>query len=118
MYEAAAVNEVSADNIRTHVERIVKEIPHRAAGSPNGKRMAEYSRDAMQANGLTDVAIHDLPAIVSFPDHADFQLESPSEISIQANTLGHSLKTTEDGIRAEILDVGGGAFTDYLDKDA
>jgi Peptidase family M28 len=114
----AILNEVSADRIRAHIEKIVREIPHRAAGSANGKRMAEYSRDAMKSNGLSDVVIHELPAIVSFPEHAEFRVEQPTEISIQANTLGHSLKTTDDGIRGEIIDVGGGAFSDYAGKDA
>src|SRR5258708_3684430 len=118
MSDPAILNEVSADRIRGHVEKIVREIPHRAAGSANGKRMAEYSRDAMKAGGLTDVIIHELPAVVSFPEHAQFRVESPVAISIQANTLGHSLKTTEDGIRAEIVDVGGGAFADYAGKNA
>ncbi len=112
------LDEVSADRIRAHVEKIVREIPHRAAGSANGKRMAEYSRDAMKAAGLTDVAVHELPAVVSFPEHAEFRVEAPSEIAIQANTLGHSINTAEDGIRGEIVDVGGGAFSDYEGKDA
>jgi hypothetical protein len=112
------VDEVSADRIRAHIETIVREIPHRAAGSANGKRMAEYSRDAMKAVGLDDTVIHELPAIVSFPEHAEFRVEAPSELAIQANTLGHSLPTTEDGIRAEIIDVGGGAFSDYVGQDA
>src|SRR5258708_14310744 len=72
----------------------------------------------MKANGLSDVVIHELPAIVSFPEHAEFRVETPTEIAIQANTLGHSLKTAEDGIRAEIIDVGGGAFSDSAGKDA
>jgi Peptidase family M28 len=118
MSDPAILNEVSADRIRAHIEKIVREIPHRAAGSANGKRMAEYSRDAMKSNGLSDVVIHELPAIVSFPEHAEFRVEQPTEISIQANTLGHSLKTTDDGIRGEIIDVGGGAFSDYAGKDA
>ncbi|MBN9052180.1 MAG: hypothetical protein J0H80_00040, partial [Rhizobiales bacterium] len=80
--------------------------------------MAEYSRDAMKANGLTDVVMHELPAVVSFPEHAEFRVESPTEIAIQANTLGHSINTTEDGLRGEIIDVGGGAFSDYVGKDA
>src|SRR5260370_29464190 len=118
MPDPAILNEVSADRIRAHIEKIVREIPHRAAGSANGKRMAEYSRDAMTENGLTDTVIHELPAVVSFPEHAEFRVEAPIAISIQANTLGHSLKTTDDGIRAEIIDVGGGAFSDYAGKDA
>ena len=118
MSSAKVMDEVSADRIRAHVEKIVTEIPHRAAGSANGKRMAEYSRDAMKANGLTDVVMHELPAVVSFPEHAEFRVESPSEIAIQANTLGHSVDTTDDGLRGEIIDVGGGAFSDYEGKDA
>lgn len=115
---SGVLDEVSADRIRAHVEKIVTEIPHRAAGSANGRRMAEYSRDAMKANGLTDVTMHELPAIVSFPEHAEFRVVSPTEIAIQANTLGHSLNTVDDGISAEIVDVGGGAFSDYAGKDA
>jgi Peptidase family M28 len=118
MSGAHVLDEVSADRIRDHIEKIVRDIPHRAAGSVNGKRMAEYSRDAMRANGLSDVVVHELPAIVSFPEHAEFRVESPAEIAIQANTLGHSLETTADGIRGEIIDVGGGAFSDYAGKDA
>lgn len=118
MSEAAILAEVSAENIRRDVERIVTEIPYRAAGSPNGRRMAEYSRDAMRAAGLADVAIHELPAIVSFPRHAECRVVAPVEIALQANTLGHSLLTLEDGIQGELLDVGGGAFSDYEGKDA
>lgn len=114
----SVLDDVSADRIRAHIEKIVREIPHRAAGSANGKRMAEYSRDAMKAAGLADVVVHELPAVVSFPEHAEFRVEAPSEIAIQANTLGHSINTTEDGIRGEIIDVGGGAFSDYEGKDA
>jgi hypothetical protein len=118
MSSTKVMDEVSADRIRAHVEKIVTEIPHRAAGSVNGRRMAEYSRDAMKANGLSDVVMHELPAIVSFPEHAEFRVESPIDIAIQANTLGHSLNTTEDGLRGEIIDVGGGAFSDHAGKDA
>ena len=109
--------EVSAEHVRKHVERIVTEIPHRAAGSENGRRMAEYSRDALVADGVGDARIHELPAIVSFPEHADFRLEAPRTVSIPANTLGHSTETTAEGIRGELVYVGSGAFGDYEGKD-
>lgn len=118
MSETAILAELSADNIRRDVERIVTEIPYRAAGSANGRRMAEYSRDAMRAAGLADATIHELPAVVSFPKHAECRVVAPVEMGIQANTLGHSLLTLEDGIEGELLDVGGGAFSDYTGKDA
>ena len=36
MSDPAILSEVSADRIRHHIETIVREIPHRAAGSANG----------------------------------------------------------------------------------
>jgi hypothetical protein len=117
MSEEAVISEVSAERIRQDVERIVRELPYRAAGSENGRRMAEYSRAALQQAGLTDAAVHELPAIVSFPQHAEFRVESPVELAIQANTLGHSLLTPEDGISGELVYVGSGAYSDYEGRD-
>jgi hypothetical protein len=117
MSEKLVVDEVTADHVRAHVEHIVTHIPHRAAGSQNGRRMAEYSRDAMIAAGIGDTVIHELPAIVSFPHHGEFRVQSPVEIAIQANTLGHSLETMPEGISGELVYVGSGAFEDYEGKD-
>ena len=114
---ATVINEVDARNVRRHVETIVADIPHRAAGSDNGRRMAEYSRDAMRAVGVADTHVHELPAIVSFPEHADFAVKAPTEIAIQANTLGHSVKTMPEGITGDLVYVGSGAFADYDGKD-
>ena len=116
MSKAQVIQEVSAKNVRAHVERIVKDIPHRAAGSDNGRRMAEYSRDAMRQSGA-EAVIHELPAIVSFPEHAEFRIESPTAIGIQANTLGHSLETMPEGISGELVYVGAGALADFEGKD-
>jgi hypothetical protein len=117
MSEEVVVSEVSAARIREDVERIVRELPYRAAGSENGRRMAEYSRAGLQRAGLPDAVIHELPAIVSFPRHAEFRVESPIEMAIQANTLGHSLVTPEDGITGELVYVGSGAYSDYEGRD-
>jgi len=114
---AEVIAAVSAKNVRANVERIVREIPHRAAGSENGRRMAEYSRDAMQAAGADSAVIHELPAVVSFPEHAEFRVESPVEIAIQANTLGHSLETMPEGMSGELVYVGAGALKDFEGKD-
>ena len=117
MSRDGVLNEVGADRIRKHVEHIVREIPHRAAGSANGRRMAEYSRDAMIKAGVPNTVIHELPAIVSFPHHAEFRTISPNDIAIQANTLGHSLETMPEGLSGELVYVGSGAFADYEGKD-
>lgn len=117
MSKARVIEEVSGRNVRAHVERIVREIPHRAAGSENGRRMAEYSLDAMKDAGLADAVIHELPAVVSFPEHAELRVHSPTEIAIQANTLGHSLETMPEGISGELVYVGAGALADFEGKD-
>ena len=116
MSREQVVAEASAQNVRANVERIVREIPHRAAGAPNGKRMAESSRDAMRALGL-EATMHELPAVVSFPEHAEFRIVSPSEIAIEANTLGHSLETMPEGMSGELVYVGAGAEKDFDGKD-
>ncbi|MSQ54731.1 MAG: M28 family peptidase [Betaproteobacteria bacterium] len=116
MTRETVIAEVSSKNVRSNVERIVREIPHRAAGSPNGKRMAEYSRDAMRALGL-EATMHELPAVVSFPEHAEFRVVAPGDIAIQANTLGHSLETMPEGLTGDLVDIGRGTFDDYVGKD-
>ena len=116
MSREQVVAEASAQNVRANVERIVREIPHRAAGAPNGKRMAEYSRDAMRALGL-EATMHELPAVVSFPEHAEFRIVSPGDIAIEANTLGHSLETMPEGMSGELVYVGAGAEKDFDGKD-
>jgi hypothetical protein len=118
MPEKDVIEEVSAERIRDDVEAIVRNIPHRAAGTANGKRMAEYSSAAMSKIGIEDVAIHELQAIVSFPEHAGCFVEAPVSLDLTANTLGHSTKTGPAGVRGEILDVGSGASANYSGKDA
>jgi Peptidase family M28/PA domain len=116
--EMDVIEEVSAERIRKDIEAIVRDIPHRAAGSANGKRMAEYSQAAMTGVGIKAVAIHELEAIVSFPEHAGCRVEAPARFEITANTLGHSTETGPGGISAELVDVGSGALSNYSGKDA
>lgn len=108
---------VSAQNVKAHVQQIVTEIPHRAAGSENGRRMAEFSRDAMLAVGLSESQVHELPALVSFPEHAEFRVDAPRQLTVQANTLGHSTETLADGLSGELVYVGSGSYADFEGKD-
>ena len=111
-------SEVSADRIRAHVEKIVNDIPHRAAGSANGKRMAEYSRDAMKAAGLTDVACTSCRRSCRFPSMRNFVSKRRSRSRSRRTRSATACHTPPDGIRGELIDVGSGAFNDYEGKDA
>ncbi|MEM7026066.1 MAG: M28 family peptidase [Pseudomonadota bacterium] len=116
MTEESVLGALSADRVRAHVEHIALEIPGRLAGSKNGKRMAEYSAKALRDAGVS-AQIHELPGLVSFPGAGEFRMLAPDEITIPANTLGHSLPTLEEGISGTLVDVYSGAFSDYQGKD-
>src|SRR5580704_9401739 len=117
MSEPGVVEVVSADEVRAHVEYITTNIPSRLAGSPNAKRMAEYSAAALTRAGVA-AQVFEMPGLVSFPEKAEMRVLAPIEIAIEANTLGHSLPTLADGIAGELLDVKSGAFHEYEGKDA
>lgn len=117
MSKQDVIKAVSADNVLAHVRTIVETIPSRAAGSENGRRMAEYSRDAFGALGLAESRIHEFPALVSFPEHAQLRVEAPRQIAVRANTMGHSVETLADGIGGELVYVGSGSWADLEGKD-
>ncbi len=117
MPETTVVEAVSAANVKVHVERITADIPSRLAGSINGRRMAEYSAAALTAAGVA-AKIHEMPGLVSFPDKGQLRVLAPFEMAIEANTLGHSLPTLPEGLTAELMDVGSGAFEAYQGRDA
>jgi Peptidase family M28 len=117
MSDEGVVQAVSAANVKAHVEHITTEIPSRLAGSANSKRMAEYSAAALTKAGVA-ARVHEMPGLVSFPEKAEMRVLAPVELSIEANTLGHSLPTLPDGISAELIDVSSGAFSEYGGRDA
>ena len=117
MSEESILASVQSANVQRHVEHITTQIPSRLAGSANGKRMAEYSAEALTRSGVA-AKVHEMPGLVSFPGKAEMRVLAPVGISIEANTLGHSLPTLADGISAELMDVASGAFEDYEGRDA
>ena len=117
MSNIGVVSAVSAANVKAHVEHITTEIPSRLAGSANAKRMAEYSAAELSKAGVK-AEVHELPGLVSFPDKAELRVLAPTELVIEANTLGHSLPTLPDGLAGELMDVASGAFAEYAGRDA
>ncbi len=116
MTENAILAAVSVDNVKRHVEHIVNQIPSRLAGSENARRMAEYSCESLRSIGA-DANVISFPGLVSFPHEAECRVTEPAGIAIQANTLGHSLNTLEEGLAGEVVYVGPGAFEHYQGKN-
>ena len=117
MADDSVLSAVSADEVRAHVEHITTQIPSRLAGSENGRRMAEYSASALKKSGVS-AQVFELPGLVSFPGPAQVRVLSPTEVTFEANTLGHSVPTLPDGLSAELIDVASGAFHEFEGKDA
>lgn len=116
MSERDILNALNPDNVRAHVEHICDKIPSRLAGSENQRRMAEYSAKTLREAGIP-VTVHTLPGLVSYPDKAEFKVLSPVELTIEANTLGHSTQTPPGGVQGQLLDVYTGAFEEFRGKD-
>ena len=110
------LSELSAERIKRHVEHIVREIPSRLAGSENGRRMAQYSCSQIEKAGL-DARIERVSALVSFPRAAELRIIAPEEMVLPANTFGHSVLTSPEGITGELVYVKDGHFGDYDGKD-
>jgi hypothetical protein len=116
MSEHSILSALDVETGRAHVEHICDKIPSRLAGSDNARRMAEYSLAALRAAGI-EATIHTVPGLVSFPEAAELKVVSPVEMTIPANTLGHSVPTPPDGVSGLLLDVYSGAFKDYEGTD-
>src|SRR5205814_1629581 len=84
-------------------------------GTPTN--FAEYSASALTKAGVA-ACVHEMPGLVSFPQQAEMRVLAPVELSIEANTLGHSVPTLPDGISAELMDVASGAFGEYEGRNA
>ena len=116
MSEPAILAALSVERVRAHVEHITEKIPSRLAGTENQRRMAEYSARVLRESGV-DATVHQIPGLVSFPERAELKVLAPVEMTIEANTLGHSTLTPPEGISGELLDVFSGAFGEFAGQD-
>lgn len=109
-------SDLSVERVRADVEHICKQIPSRLAGSENGKRMAEFSCAGLAAAGA-QAQLHEIPGLVSFPRAGKLDILKPAGKTLIANTLGHSVPTSAQGVTAELVNVGPGGYADYVGKD-
>jgi Peptidase family M28 len=116
MTEEAILNELSGERARRHVEHITREFPTRMAGTPNGRRMAEYSMAMMTEAGVA-AQMHELPGLVSFPRRTTLEVLGSPPVTMAAMTLGHSETTPPEGTIGELIDIGGGGLPDYDGRD-
>ncbi len=111
------LSSISQDELRRHLEHIANRIPSRAAGSPNERRMAEYSRDQLLRSGADDARVHEIPALVSFPGPAEVLVEGADPLHVQANTLGHAAVTPPEGVHGPLVYLATGTAREFEATD-
>jgi len=102
--------DIDVGRLRRHVIDITEQFPTRLAGSENGRRMADYSANALRTEGI-DARVDEFPGLVSFPEAAEFRVLSPTGFSLEASTLGHSVPG--ERIRGLLVDTGSGADNEF-----
>ena len=110
------LQDLSVDRIRADLEHICGEIPTRLAGTPAGRKMAEFAHAQLTAAGAQS-RIESFPGLVSFPEETQFSVLGDKAYDIAAYTLGHSVPTSAAGITAELIFIGSGGYEDYAGKD-
>ena len=93
-----AENGLTADDVKWSIDKAIKGDPSYIVDRVD----VHYNVGHTKAAGADTAVIHELPAVVSFPEHAEMRVQSPLEISIQANTLGHSLETMPEGLEGAV----------------
>ena len=109
--------DLSLELMRQHVEHIALRIPSRAAGSASGRRMADYSCQQLLKAGAQAAQVHEVHALVSFPLHAELRVDAPVQFVIQANTLGHSAATADEGLSGELVYLAAGTRDEFEATD-
>lgn len=108
------LDELSDDRTWHHLTHITEQIPSRLAGTPNARRMAEYTAEQLADAGL-DAGMDEFLGLVSFPKAVDLRVLAPEDWTIQASTLAQSPST--DGLEGELVYVGAGTEGEYEGRD-
>src|SRR5262245_66653675 len=103
MSEEGVVAAVSAANARAHIEHITTQIPSRLAGSENGRRMAEYSAEALGKAGVA-ARVLEMPGLVSFPERGGMRVLPPFGMPSGANRLAPAGPPLPAGIPGTLRD--------------
>ena len=96
MSKAEVIAAVSAKNVRATVERIVTDIPHRAAGSANGRRMAEFSFSGLKTASIRHIERHGAGHLPDFC--ASFQRVVVTTLVDRLFRVAHALGAKSVGI--------------------
>lgn len=108
---------LSVKNAFKHVRFLVEEVGERIAGSREMEKAAAYTADEMQSYNMDTVNIDRFDMYHSYPQEGGLKVLSPEKRIIAAKSLGHIASTLPEGLRGELVHIGGGGYEDYEGKN-
>lgn len=113
--EKAAREDVSRNNLQTHIEYFCS-LGEKLAGSIEEIKACDYIVSQLAASGI-EAQVHKFEAYVSHPGPTRVTTYFPEKMSIEAVGISFSVSTPAEGLSAEIVFVGNGAAKDYQGLD-
>ncbi len=113
--EKAAREDVSRNNLQTHIEYFCS-LGEKLAGSAEEIKACDYIVSQLAAVGI-EARVYEFEAYVSHPGPARVTTYFPEKMSIEAVGISFSVSTPAEGLSAEIVSVGNGAAKDYQGLD-
>jgi hypothetical protein len=113
--EKAAREEVSRENLQSHIEYFCS-LGEKLAGSVEEVKACNYIVSQLAAAGI-EAQVFEFEAYVSHPGPARVTTYFPEKMSIEAVGISFSVSTPAEGLSAEIVSVGNGAAKDYVGLD-
>ncbi len=113
------LNQISADNIKQHLEELAEEDNARMAGSDGERAAAEYIEGLFSDEYKLDLVEKPTFDTIVFHDNgAAFKINSPGNIGLSGNGASNMEFTTSRNVTADLIYVGLGAPDDYTGIDA
>lgn len=110
-----ATGPASIDELQRHLAAITSEV--RLSGTPEEARAFDYIAGQLESWGFT-VNRYELDAFTGYPIKASLTMTSPERVSFPTNGYSLSPVTPDEGIEAEVVDVGTGSPAEFAAIDA
>ncbi len=112
----SVLQDISLDEVWTHLEWLNDNAPSRISGTPDQERAGEYFVERLSGYGL-DAKLDTYTAYRSVPQRGSFQLVSPRVKEFPCEPCGHIVSTPDEGLEVDLMYLGSGCEADYKGKD-
>jgi Iap family predicted aminopeptidase len=113
--EQAARDEVSRENLQTHIDYLCS-LGEKLAGTEEEVKACQYIVDKLTESGLK-TTVYEFESYISHPISASFSTYHPEEREVEGVGVSFGVSTPDQGLSAEVVHVGSGTEEDYKGLD-